>query len=67
MPLPDALPDDVRAALATDDAARERFEQLPPSHRREYVDWITEAKKVETRQRRIAKTLEKLREEGMRR
>jgi uncharacterized protein YdeI (YjbR/CyaY-like superfamily) len=31
------------------------------SHRREYVDWIAEAKRPETRRRRIERTLERLR------
>ncbi|MGA2252703.1 YdeI/OmpD-associated family protein [Terracidiphilus sp.] len=37
------------------------FEKLSYSHRKEYVRWITEAKKEETRQRRLAKAMEMLR------
>ena len=36
------------------------FEKLPPSHRREYISWIEEAKRPETRARRIQQTLARL-------
>ena len=52
------VPDDLRAGLAGDDAARAGFERLSYSHRREYVDWIEEAKRPETRARRIAATVD---------
>ena len=55
------VPEDFAAALRGDEVARERFERLPPSHRREHVLAIEEAKKPETRARRIAKALEMLR------
>ena len=35
---------------------------MPYSHRKEYVDWIVAAKKPETRDRRVGKVREKLRE-----
>ena len=55
------VPDDLAAALAAAPAAaRERFEALSFSHRREYVEWIEEAKRPETRARRIAGALERL-------
>jgi uncharacterized protein YdeI (YjbR/CyaY-like superfamily) len=56
------VPADLAEALARDDAARATFEGLPPSHRREWVRWITEAKKPETRAKRTAKTILSLRE-----
>ena len=34
------------------------FESLSPSHRREYIEWITEAKTETTREKRIATALE---------
>lgn len=37
------------------------FEKLSYSHRREYIRWISEAKREETRERRLAKALEMLR------
>lgn len=49
-----ALPDDLAAALAAHPGATEAFEQLAPSHRKEYVRWVTEAKRAETREKRVA-------------
>ena len=49
-------------ALEGDDAAREAFERLSYSHRRRHVMAIEEAKTPETRQRRVTKALEMLRE-----
>jgi len=36
------------------------FKKLPPSHQKEYIKWIEEAKKPETRSKRIQKMLEML-------
>lgn len=55
------LPPDLAAALASDRTAKAAFDALAPSHRREYIEWITEAKREATRATRIAKTLELLR------
>ena len=55
-----ALPDDLSAAM--DDAARAAFEGLAPSHKKEWVRWVEEAKKPETRAARIEKTAAALRE-----
>jgi hypothetical protein len=52
------LPDDLSAAM--DDAARTAFDGLAPSHQKEWVRWVTEAKKPETRTARIEKTVEGL-------
>ena len=53
------VPDDLRAAL--DEAGlSDRFDSLSFSHRREAVASITEAKKPETRARRISQTLDRL-------
>jgi hypothetical protein len=38
-------PNELEATLAGNARARERFEKLPPSHQREYIEWIGEAKK----------------------
>lgn len=54
------VPDDFAAALDAVPAARSRFDAMPYSHRKEHVRAITEAKKPETRQRRIAKAIEDL-------
>jgi hypothetical protein len=56
------VPDYVLAALQTSNKARATFEAFSPSHRREYVEWITEAKRPETRERRLATMLEWLKE-----
>jgi len=62
-PQPEAtVPDDLAAALKATPAARKAFEAFPPSHRREYIDWITEAKQPATRAKRLAQTLEWLAE-----
>jgi Bacteriocin-protection, YdeI or OmpD-Associated/Domain of unknown function (DUF1905) len=55
------VPVDLREALATDQAAKTAFSKMSYSHRREYVDWIQEAKRPETRARRIARTVERVR------
>jgi uncharacterized protein YdeI (YjbR/CyaY-like superfamily) len=54
------LAEDVRSALCDNAAAGAAWDRLAPSCRREYLEWIEEAKKPETRARRIAKTLEML-------
>lgn len=59
-----AVPPDIASALAADPAAAAAFEALAPSCRREHLAYITEAKKPETRLRRIEKTLRTLRGEG---
>ncbi len=59
LPEPPAL----TAALKKNKKARTAFEGFPPSHRREYIEWITEAKTDATRDKRIATTIEWL-EEG---
>ena len=64
-PAPD-MPPAFAQALSVQPAARAFFEGLPPGHRREYIDWITEAKREETREKRIAQAVEWL-GEGKRR
>ncbi|MFN8074788.1 MAG: YdeI/OmpD-associated family protein [Kineosporiaceae bacterium] len=60
------VPEDLGRALEEDaasgGAARVAFDALAPSHRKEFVRWITEAKKAETRAGRVVTTLEMLRE-----
>jgi uncharacterized protein YdeI (YjbR/CyaY-like superfamily) len=55
------VPLDLRAALAEDDAASAAFVGLSYTHRREYVEWVEEAKRPETRDRRIAATVQRAR------
>ena len=54
------LPDDLAAAM--DDAARAAYNGLSYTHRKEWVRWVEEAKKPETRATRIEKTVTGLRE-----
>ncbi|MBO9534345.1 MAG: DUF1905 domain-containing protein [Solirubrobacteraceae bacterium] len=54
------LPADLAAALASDPATQAAFEALAYSHRKEFARWVGDAKKPETREKRIAETLEKV-------
>ncbi|GAB2556262.1 YdeI/OmpD-associated family protein [Leucobacter ruminantium] len=54
------VPDDLAAALAAVDGARAAFDRLPYTHRKEHVNAILEAKKPETRERRIAAAVAKV-------
>lgn len=54
------VPEDVLAALAHHPTAQATFEKLPPSHQREYLSFVTEAKKPETRARRLRQMVTKL-------
>lgn len=52
------VPVELTAALRKHPKARATFEAFSPSHQREYVEWIAEAKTDETRKRRLASALE---------
>jgi len=54
------IPNDLLKELKKDKEAKTFFDKLSYTHRREYVTWINEAKKAETRQSRIVKTIEML-------
>ena len=56
------VPADLAAALKKNRQAAATFENFPPGQRREYVDWIVEAKREETRARRVAQAVEWLAE-----
>ena len=60
------MQEDLSAALAADPAAAQYWDGLAPSHRYEYLEWITEAKRPETRAKRIGQALQWL-AEGKRR
>jgi uncharacterized protein YdeI (YjbR/CyaY-like superfamily) len=51
-------PRDLLAALARNSRALATYQALSPSHQREYVEWITEAKREATREKRIAQAVE---------
>ena len=50
---PVVVPEALQRALSGNKAARSAFNNFSPSHQREYVEWISEAKSTETRQRRL--------------
>ena len=54
------VPEDLAEAFARNDPARAAFEGLSFSHKREYVRSITDAKRPETRARRIELTIQQL-------
>lgn len=55
------VPPALAAALDADPAARAAYEGLAFTHRKEYARWIEEAKRDETRDRRVSQALEMLR------
>jgi uncharacterized protein YdeI (YjbR/CyaY-like superfamily) len=56
------IPTDVKEALKKNKKAQAAFESFSPSHQKEYVQWITEAKRDETRQKRLKEMLRMLTE-----
>jgi hypothetical protein len=60
----DVVPPDLARAIAARAATREAWSKLSPAHKREHVKHVTEAKKAETRARRIAATLAALKAAG---
>jgi len=59
-------PADLLAAFKQDKAAQATFDAFPPSCKREYIEWIVEAKREDTRAKRLAQAVEWL-AEGKRR
>lgn len=60
------VPEDLRRALDASPQAAAFFDRLAPSHKKEYIQWIVEAKREDTRLSRIGKTVAKL-SEGLKR
>jgi len=57
-PKPEAeVPPELTEALAADDAAAATFNAFPPGCRREYCEWIAEAKRPETKAKRVAEAV----------
>ena len=56
------IPPDLASALEAEPQALAFFDGLAYTHRREYINWINEAKQESTRQKRLAKTIEMLKE-----
>ncbi len=63
---PFSVPQVLRAAIDAVPAAKATFDDFPPSQQREYADWVSEAKRDETRAKRLAQSVEWL-AEGKRR
>jgi Bacteriocin-protection, YdeI or OmpD-Associated/Domain of unknown function (DUF1905) len=59
------VPQPLRRALDEHAEAKAAFERLSYTHRREYAEWIAEAKREQTRERRVGKAIEML-ETGVR-
>jgi uncharacterized protein YdeI (YjbR/CyaY-like superfamily) len=55
------VPESLAAALADDDDARAAFEGMAYTHRKEFARWVADAKREETRQRRVAESVQMLR------
>ena len=55
-----AIPAELKRVFKSEKEARAAFDKLSYTHQREYVTWINDAKKDETRQNRIIKTIEML-------
>ncbi len=55
---PPETPADLAAALKQNKAAKATFDAFPPGCRREYIEWIVEAKREETRAKRLAQAIE---------
>lgn len=56
------IPEDLQKEFLKDLKAKYIFDELSFTHQKEYVKWIDEAKKQETRERRIIKTIEMLKQ-----
>jgi hypothetical protein len=52
------VPEALAAALADDPQAGAAFERMAFTHRKEYARWVAEAKREETRQRRVQQAVE---------
>jgi len=58
------VPAELRRVFKVEKEAKAVFEKLSYTHQKEYVAWINEAKKEETRQNRIVKTIEMLKQKS---
>ncbi len=56
------LPADLMKEFKKDKTAKANYDKLAYTHQKEYVKWIEESKKEETRQNRIIKTFEMLKQ-----
>ena len=56
------IPEDLASALAVNEEASRHFSAMATSHQREYIDWIVDAKREETRHKRLTQAIEWLSE-----
>ncbi len=54
------VPAELKRAFQSNKEAKSAFEKLSYTHQKEYAQWIEAAKKDETRQNRVVKTIEML-------
>lgn len=54
---PVIIPDELKAAFKENPQLKESFYRFPPGHQREYADYVSEAKRTETRERRVKKII----------
>ncbi|MEW6412488.1 MAG: YdeI/OmpD-associated family protein [Candidatus Zixiibacteriota bacterium] len=55
--LPPDLPDEFKAALAKNKKAKTHFDNLAPSYKKQFIGWISFAKRPETRAKRVAESI----------
>lgn len=58
--VPHSLPKDLRLAIGAVRATKDAWKDITPLARNEWICWVTSAKKVETRQKRISRAIEDL-------
>lgn len=56
------LPEDFKAALLQDNKSAQGWQNLTPLARNEWICWVEDTKKAETRERRIARAIQELNE-----
>lgn len=56
------VPEDLQAVIDKDEQATAHWKKFSYSHKKEYVEWITDAKQEETRKRRIAQAFQMIRQ-----
>jgi uncharacterized protein YdeI (YjbR/CyaY-like superfamily) len=56
------VPHDLQIELHDDPEAAAAFAALPPSHQREYIDWIISAGRPDTRMRRVEETARRVKQ-----
>lgn len=59
-PTAEVMPKDLKNALTENKRARESWQALAPSRRKLFIGWIEDAKRDDTRSRRISKTIEQI-------